>query len=196
MQVWTVVLAWLLNVLGLSLALAIFEILIERQNGWASAANPKGWGRKLFGGSILSRVCEKPYLTVYHLVVFAVVVPLILWGELLLVESFGIGHPVFGPLFVSSQANLVMRVEGVALIPLLFLTAAWFSILVVEDALWFLLNWYYPKSMEDLLAGNIWWHTHWLTLGPIKLPRFYVTTPLVAVAFLVASLAPLWLSPR
>jgi hypothetical protein len=89
-----------------------------------------------------------------------------------------------------------MRVGGVGLIPLLFLTAAWFSILVVEDALWFLLNWYYPKSMEDLLSGNIWWHTRWLTLGSIKLPRFYVTTPIVAVAFLVASLSPLWMSPR
>jgi hypothetical protein len=196
MQVWMVVLAWFLNVLVLSLALAIFEILIEKQNGWASAANPNGWGRKLFGGSILSRVCEKHYLTVYHVFVFAVVVPMILWGELLLVESFGIGHPVFSRLFASSQAYWVMRVDGVALIPLLFLTAAWFSILVVEDALWFLLNWYYPTSMEDLLSGNIWWHTRWLTLGSIKLPRFYVTTPVVAVAFLVASLAPPWLSPR
>jgi hypothetical protein len=46
------------------------------------------------------------------------------------------------------------------------------------------------------LSGNIWWHTRWLTLGSIKLPRFYVTTPVVAVAFLVASLAPPWLSPR
>lgn len=188
--------AWFLNVLGLSLVLAIFEILIERQNGWASAADPKGWGRKLFLGSVISRVCEKHYLTVYHVFVFALVIPMILWGELWLVASFGIGHPVFSRLVVAAQANLVMQVGGVALIPLLFLTAAWFSILVVEDALWFLLNWYYPKSMEDLLSGNIWWHTRWLTLGSIKLPRFYVTTPLVAAAFLVASLAPLWLSPR
>jgi hypothetical protein len=196
MQVWIVLLAWFLNVLVLSLLLAIFEILIERQNGWASKANPKGWGRKLFSGSLLSRVCEKHYLTVYHVFVFAVVIPLMLWGELWLVESFDIGHPVFGRLFVSSQANLVMRVGGVALIPLLFLLAAWFFILVVEDALWFLLNWYYPKSMEDLLSGNIWWHTRWLTLGSIKLPRFYVTTPLVAAVFLVASFAPLWIKPR
>jgi hypothetical protein len=196
MQVWTIVLAWVLNVLGLSLALAIFEILIEKQNGWASAANPKGWGRKLFGGSILSEVCEKPYLTVYHLFVFAVVLPMVLWGELWLVASLGIGHPVFSRLFAAARANLVMHVGGVALIPLLFLTAAWFSILVVEDALWFLLNWYYPKSMEDLLSGNIWWHTRWLALGSIKLPRFYVTTPLVAAVLLVASLAPLWMSPK
>jgi hypothetical protein len=195
MQPWIVVLAWCLNVLVLSLALALSEILLEKENGWASASNPKGGGRKLFGGSIISEICEKPYLTVYHLFIFLLVVPLILGGELLLVEFLGIGHPVFSRLFVGHATYLVMQVGGVTLIPVLFLTAAWFCIFVVEDLLWFLLNWYYPKSMEDLLSGKIWWHTRWLTLGSIKLPRFYLTIPLVAASFLAASLSPLWLSP-
>jgi hypothetical protein len=188
MQPWIVVLAWGVNVLVLSLALAIFEILIEKQNGWASASSPSGWGRKVFRDSIVSRICEKPYLTVYHLFVFVLVLPTILFGELLLAESQGIGHPVYSRLFAASGPYWVMRVGEVTLIPLLFLTAAWFLILAVEDILWFVFNWYYPKSMEDLLSGNIWWHTRWLTLGPIKLPRFYLTTPLLAVAFLTASL--------
>jgi hypothetical protein len=196
MQPWIVVLAWCLNVLVLSLALAIFEILFEKENGWASATNPKGAGRELFRGSIVAEICEKPYLTAYHLFVFSVIIPLILGGELLLVEALGIGHPVFSRLFVSPVAYLVMQVGGVKLIPLLFLTAAWFCILVVEDLLWFLLNWHYPKSMEDLFAGKIWWHTRWLTLGSIKLPRFYLTISAVAVFLLTASLSPLWLHPQ
>ncbi len=196
MQSWIVVLAWCLNVLLLSLALAIFEILLEKENGWASASNPKGAGRELFRGSIISEICEKPYLTAYHLFVFLLIIPLILGGELLLVEAVGIGHPVFSSLFASPAAYLVMQVGGVTFIPLLFLTAAWFCILVVEDLLWFLLNWHYPKSMEDLLAGKIWWHTRWLTLGSVKLPRFYFTISLVAVFFLTASLYPLWLLPQ
>jgi hypothetical protein len=196
MQPWIVVLAWCLNVLVLSLALAIFEILFEKEKGWASATNPKGAGRELFRGSIIAEICEKPYLTAYHLFVFSVIIPLILGGELLLVEALGIGHPVFRRWFVSPVPYLVMQVGGVKLIPLLFLTGAWFCILVVEDLLWFLLNWYYPRSMEDLLAGRIWWHTRWLTLGSIKLPRFYLTISLVAVFLLTASLSPLWLHPQ
>jgi hypothetical protein len=194
MQPWIVVLAWCLNVLVLSLALAIFEILVEKANGWASGSNPKGAGRELFRDSLISEICEKPYLTAYHLFVFLLILPLILGGELLLVETLGIGHPVFLSSLFAGSAHLAMQVGGVTFIPFLFLTAAWFLILVVEDLLWFLLNWHYPKSMEDLLAGNIWWHTRWLTLGSIKLPRFYVTISFVAVVFLTASLSPLWLT--
>ena len=190
MQRWIIVLAWCINVLVLSLALAIFEILIERQNGWASAANPGGWGRKLFAESIISRICEKPYLTVYHLFVFVIVVPAILFGEFLFVESSGIGRPVYGRLLDAPKWYVVVQMGGVTITPILFLLAAWFSILVVEDLLWFVLNWYYPTSMQDLLSGNIWWHTQWVSMGRIKLPRFYVTTPLVAVALLALSLSP------
>jgi len=195
MQLWTVVLAWCLNVLVLSLALAIFEIVVEKENGWASGTNPKRAGRRLFRGSFISEVCEKPYLTAYHLFVFLLLLPLVLVGELLLVQAIGAGHAVFGNLSVSPTNYLMMQVGGVTFIPFLFLTSAWFCILVVEDLLWFLLNWYYPKSMEDLLSGRIWWHTRWLTLGSIKIPRFYLTISLVAILFLAASLSPLWLTP-
>lgn len=193
MQPWIVVLAWCVNVLFLSLALALFEIFFEKENGWASAANPRGAGRKLFHGSLISDICEKPYLTAYHLFVFVLVLPLVLTGELWLVAAAGTGHSTLGSLFSSPASYLVMKIGGVAFVPILFFVAAWFSIFVVEDLLWFLLNWHYPRSMEDLLSGRIWWHTRWLSLGSIKLPRFYVTTSLVAVFFLAASLSPLWL---
>jgi hypothetical protein len=193
MQPWIMVMAWCLNVLVLSLGLAIFEILFEKENGWASATNPRRAGRELFRGSIIAAVCEKPYLTAYHLFVFLLIIPLILGGELLLLEAVGMGHPALSHWFVHPGDYLVMQVGGVTFIPFLFLAAAWFCILVVEDLLWFLLNWHYPKSMEDLLAGKIWWHTRWLTLGSIKVPRFYLTISLVAVFFLTASLMPIWL---
>jgi hypothetical protein len=184
MQPWVVVLGWCVNVLVLSLILAVFEILIERENGWASAANPNGWGRRLFSGSIISRICEKHYLTVYHVVMFALVVPCILVGELLLLPSAAAGHH----LFPAPKSYLVMLIGPVRVMPILFLGAAWFLILAVEDVLWFVLNWYYPSSMDDLLSGKIWWHTRWVTVGPINLPRFYLTTPLMAFALLTASL--------
>jgi hypothetical protein len=188
-----VVLAWCLNVVVLSLGLALFEIFIEKEKGWASGANPKVAGRKLFRGSVLSDICEKPYLTAYHLFVFGLIVPLILAGELGLVGAAAIEHPSLGIWFLSPANYLVMKIGGVAFVPILFFIAAWFCIFVVEDLLWFLLNWHYPCSMQDLLSGKIWWHTRWLTLGSIKLPRFYFTTALVAAAFLAASLSPLWL---
>jgi len=188
MQQWIVIFAWCGNVLVVSLALAIFEIVLERHNGWGSGLNPSGWGRKLFGESIISQICEKPYFTVYHLFTFLFIVPVLLVGELLLVNSLEIGHPVYSYLFLGSKPHFVMQVGEVRLIPLLFLTAGWLSILVVEDVLWFALNWHYPKSWAELLSGNIWWHTRWLNFGSIKLPRFYVTTQLLASAFLMASL--------
>ena len=190
MQLWVVLFAWCINVFVLSLALAIFEILIEKENGWASAIGPRGVGRRLFGGSIIATICEKPYLTAYHLLVFVFILPLILSSELLLLKSMVAANPGFGSLFVSPAAYLVMKVGGVTLIPLLFLIAAWLSVLVVEDFLWFLLNWYYPRSLDDLLSGKIWWHTRWLTVGSIKLPRFYLTTALGAALLLAASFSP------
>jgi hypothetical protein len=194
MQPWIVVLYWCINVLILSFALAIFEIVVEKENGWASGWNPRGAGRKLFSGSLVAEVCEKPYLTAYHLFVYVLIIPLILGGELLLMKSLGTGQPVFSRLTASPANHFVMNIGGVALIPILFLIAAWLSILVVEDLLWFLLNWYYPTSMSDLFSGKIWWHTRWLRLGPIKLPRFYVTTLIVAASLLGASFSPLLFS--
>ena len=58
---------------------------------------------------------------------------------------------------------------------------------MTEDFLWFALNWYYPESLQDLLAGDIWWHTQWVQMGHIKLPRFYIFTPVLVCIFLTAS---------
>jgi hypothetical protein len=71
-------------------------------------------------------------------------------------------------------------------VPLLSSIAAWLAICTVEDFLWFALNWYYPTSLHDLLSGKIWWHTRWVEIGRIKLPRCYVSALLLSCAFLAA----------
>jgi len=60
-------------------------------------------------------------------------------------------------------------------------------LLGAEDFLWFALNWFYPGSLKDLLSGNVWWHSRWVSLGATKLPRFYLSLPLLSALFLFAS---------
>jgi len=147
--------AWFLaNVFALSFLLAVFEISLEKDNGWGTGLGPF-WGKKFFENGIVARVCEKHYLTRYHLVMFCFIVPLVLYGEY----------------------------RWLKIAPLL-LVAAWLEIGVVEDFLWFLLNWHFPGSFRKLLAGGIWWHTAYLRVGPVKLPRFYFLSSLWAGACL------------
>ena len=179
MQVWIAVLIWIADVAVLSFCLAIFEILLEKQHGWAGTLNPSGWGKRIFAETFVAEICEKPYLTLYHPFMFAFVVPGILYGQLWISKH----------LLSASRLSLLIKASDGTLSSFLFLASIWFSILVVEDALWFVLNWYYPESWSDLLRGQIWWHTRWVTIGSIKLPRFYLITPLVAVALLAISLS-------
>jgi len=174
----TLTLAWLINVLVPGCALAIFEIVLEKDKGWASALNPAGFGRRLFEGSIVARLCEKPYITVYHVFMFTVVVPAIFLSEYMLLRSGAVDTQVFGKL-----GPFPCGPTGSAL----FIVSVWLCFLAVEDFLWFALNWYYPQSLRDLLSGRIWWHTRWLEFGWIKLPRFYVSLVALSILFLLAS---------
>ncbi len=174
------VLVWLASVAGISLAIALFEISIERNQGWCANFNPRGWGRKLFENSWLAGMAEKHYFTAYHFFMFLLVLPLMLVLEYFILRRAGAIHPVGPHSWVGSFGG-----SPVAL-PLFFL-AVWTSILTVEDFLWFALNWYYPGSLRQLLAGKIWWHTRWLKIGAIQIPRFYVPTQIAAVAILAAS---------
>ncbi|HEX3663224.1 MAG TPA: hypothetical protein VHU89_17435 [Acidobacteriaceae bacterium] len=158
----------------LSGILALIEIVIERDRGWASALDERGWGKKLLAGTAVVRWIDKPYVTAYHLLVFGVLLPIALWSQ----YRFGVlggfgpgphaGHPV---------------ADG------LFLFSAFLAICVFEDFLWFVLNWYYSDSLTDLLAGEIWWHTGWISLGSaVKLPRFYLSVGGIALGLLAISL--------
>jgi len=187
MKNWGLVVAWLANTLVLSLILAVFEIFLEKDKGWASGLNPSTWGRKLLKGSIIARLCEKPYITTYHIFVFLVVMPAIFLGEYLLLKKLGIGHPVSGNLLGASKPFLGMPLGELRFAPSLFLISVWLLLLGAEDFLWFALNWFYPGSLKDLLSGNVWWHSRWVSFGTTKLPRFYLSLPLLSALFLFAS---------
>lgn len=167
---------WTADVMLLSSVLAVFEIVLERDRGWGSALNERGWGRKLLAGNPLIRwVADKPYVTSYHLLVFGTLLPLVLWCQYRIGISLGFGS--------------ALR-SGHAVADLMFLFSAFLAICVLEDFLWFALNWYYPRGLADLLAGNIWWHTEWIPLGPsVQLPRCYLSAGSVAILALVGSFA-------
>lgn len=166
---------WLTNVTFLSAALAIIEIVIEKDRGWASSLSEAGLGRKLLAGTPAVRWIDKPWVTSYHLLVFGALLPLGLiaqhWiGALAgVVAPWNAGHPFAG---------------------LLFLFSEFLAICVFEDFLWFALNWHYPSSLADLFAGQVWWHTRWIPMGSsAKLPRCYLSVGAIAACLLVVSVA-------
>lgn len=166
---------WVTGVTLLSAALALVEIVIEKDRGWASSLNALGWGKKLLAGTPVVRWIDKPYITSYHLLVFGTLLPIVLWNQ------YRIGVLVG---FVSSG-----RTDH-PIAHLLFLFSEFLAICVFEDFLWFALNWYYPSSLTDLFAGDIWWHTRWVPVGPsVKLPRFYISVGAIALCFLAISVA-------
>ena len=172
MQPGVLLLTYLANVALLSLALALVEIVMEKGNGWGSGLNQRTWGRKLWQGSLIARLCEKQYVTLYHAVMFAMALPAVFITEYLVAVRIGV-------------------VQGSWLRGALFVAASWLLLCVLEDALWFALNWYYPGSWRDLIAGRIWWHTRWWRFGRIHLPGFYVWgLALSAVAMAMAVWRP------
>jgi hypothetical protein len=166
---------WAADVTVLSLILALIEIVLEKDQGWASTLNQRGWGRKFLEGTPLVRWIDKPYVTAYHLLVFGALLPIALWTQ------YRIGVlAAFGSTAHTSHAVA----DG------LFLFSAYLAICVFEDFLWFALNWYYPSSLTDLLAGEIWWHTGWVAVGrAARLPRVYLSVGAIALGLLAVSLA-------
>jgi len=166
---------WAADVTILSAILAVIEIVIEKDQGWASALNERGWGKKLLAGMTVLRWIDKPYVTAYHLLVFGALLPIVLWTQYRIGIFAGFGS-------ASHTSHVVADV--------LFLFSAFLAICVLEDFFWFALNWYYPSSLTDLLAGDIWWHTGWISLGPsVKLPRFYISVGGIAICLLAISFA-------
>lgn len=173
-QLFAKIVLWAADVTFLSAILALIEIVIEKDQGWASTLNERGWGKRLFAGTPLVRWIDKPYVTAYHLLVFGALLPIVLWTEYQIGVLAGFGG--------ASGGHPIADV--------LFLFSAFLAICVFEDFLWFALNWYYPSSLADLLTGNIWWHTGWIRLGPsVQLPRVYISVGAIAVCLLATSIA-------
>ena len=170
-------LLWFVDVALLSPTVAIFEIILEKDKGWATCFSQRGWGTRFFEGTLIARICEKPYLTAYHLLVFPVIVPVLLIAQISAIDYYLV--PKWGG---------SMQIENAWAVQFLLLGAIWFSFISVEDFLWFALNWYYPGSLRRLLSGQVWWHTRWLGFGRLKLPRFYLSSQALAILFLLTSI--------
>lgn len=173
-QIFEKIAVWAADVTILSVVLALIEIVIEKDQGWASSLNDSGWGKKLLAGTPAVRWIDKPYVTAYHLLVFGALLPLVLWMQ------YRIG--VFGGMGSAPRAHHPIA-DG------LFLFSAFLAVCVVEDFLWFALNWYYPSSLADLFAGEVWWHTGWVAVGrSVKLPRVYLSVGAIALGLLAVGL--------
>jgi hypothetical protein len=181
--------SWSVDVVILSAVVALFEIGLERDEGWASGLSQNRLGRRLWQGSLFVHLLEKPYLTAYHFLMFGGVVPLILATQCALIRHVWVGRT-----FIVRNSGILMvwQVGSAMFSPLFASVAAWLAICTIEDFLWFALNWYYPKSLQDLLSGNIWWHTQWVQLGQVKVPRFYIFTPALACVVLTVSACMTW----
>jgi hypothetical protein len=66
-QQWLYLVEWLVEVILISTALALWEVVLEKNEGWASALNERGWGKRVLAGSLLARIFEKRYFTLYPL---------------------------------------------------------------------------------------------------------------------------------
>ena len=134
---------YILNILLFALPLALFEINLEKDQGWGGGfPRDKWYGKSSLKGTGLDRFLTK--LTNfesplnYHLIIM-----------FLFVAVFVLEY-----LFASHNILLIL--------------AAFFGVNFFADIFWFSFNWYFD-SFRQLLKGphgSISWHKHWLKIGP------------------------------
>lgn len=161
---------YLANVFVIAIPFAIFEIWLERfKSGWGGEFHNQYWGktvRKNFGLQVYTR---------YHQIAFFRVLPSILLVEFLMFWIYaGSGFWVFD-------------IAGVKIVPIMFLLSVWIGVTLIEDFLWFALNWHHRGALKRLLSGDVSWHVGWVNLTKsIKLPRKYFEFMIVVFILLVA----------
>ena len=156
---------FLLNVLIISIPVALFEIWIEKEKGWGAGLPKDRWygaviGEKSVVMKNVARSIGVPYFFGYAIFMYFLLIPAILILEYLLY----IPHP-------------------------LFLVAVYVAILAIEDFSWFVLNPYF-NSLRELLKGpygSIWWHKRWIPISSSKyLPASYFLSAIsVSVLLLI-----------
>lgn len=154
---------YFLNVIAITLLCAIFEIIIEKDNGWGGALDKKRWYGKIVGTEsrvmkFLAESAGVPYFFGYAIAMYFVFVPTILLGQ-----YFFLDQSIF------------------------LFAAIYFSVLAIEDFTWFLLNPYF-HSLQELLKGpngSIWWHKKWIKISDIYLPQSYLAAVLLVIIFLI-----------
>jgi hypothetical protein len=164
---------YLWNVLAIAFPLALFEIWLERfKSGWDGEFTSRFWGKKIRIG-FLNKVFEKAYITPYHFIMFGAIIP-----ALMVVQYAWLVH-------LAGRNSLVMEFWDLKIVPLIFLPAVWLGNAVLEDFLWFALNWHFPDALRKLFRGEFKWHTKWVVVGKGMVPRFYLTTPGLVIVLLV-----------
>ncbi len=155
------------NVVVIALPLAIFEIWLERfKTGWGGEFKSRFWGRKI-EIRWLNKIFGFLAISVYHLVMFGLVLPAIYLSEYLVLAHLAGSH------------SWVISFNGYTLVPLIYFVGLWIGVSVMEDFLYFLLNWHFPNALRRLFRGEATWLAYWDTESKIQIPNNYICGPLV-----------------
>lgn len=157
-----------LNILLFALPLALFEINLEKKNGWGSAFPKNKWYGKSFIegtkiGNVLTKLTRLESPLNYHVII------MILFAVVFLSELL-YGH---------KNIFLVL--------------SCFFGVNFFADLFWFSFNWHFD-SMKQLLKGpngSIFWHKGWLKFSRNSyLPTVYPTWLALSIIFFI--IAQLW----
>ncbi|MDO8659133.1 MAG: hypothetical protein Q7K54_00875 [Candidatus Parcubacteria bacterium] len=157
---------YVLNILIIALPFSIFEIFIEKNNGWGSGWSKDKWYAKPFlpNNSIvklLIKILKIESPLNYHFFVFTIFLPIIF-----LLEYFYLANNI------------------------LLMIASFIGVVLFEDFFWFLFNWNFD-SLKQLLKGpngSIWWHKRWIKVSNnYYLPASYFPTLILSVFLLLLS---------
>lgn len=144
-----------LNILLFALPLALFEINLEKDQGWGGGFPKDKWYGKSFIkgtklGKILSKITEFESPLNYHLVIMTLFVV------------------VFVSEYIYGSHNIFL------------LLSCFFGVNFFADLFWFSFNWHFD-SMKQLLKGpkgSIAWHKSWTKISrdlyiPSKYPLWF-----------------------
>lgn len=161
---------YLANVLAVAFPLALLEIWLEKyKTGWNGEFRNQFWGHKIYN-KFICVIFQKTYVSVYHVIMFAGVIPAIYLVEYLLLRERATEH------------GWIITVWSVRFIPALYFPALWLGVATLEDFLWFALNWRFPHALRRLTSGEMTWHTKWIKITPsVKVPDFYLTVPILII---------------
>jgi len=146
---------WLL--FSIAVALAIFEIQIEGQNGWARnlpcwRAAPDSLVQKIYGALMNDKPCDGFHLSEVALLVLMFHLPF-----------------VFGKKWDKSTECEIL--------------ASFFTMSICWDFLWFIFN---PAfGWEKFDASYIWWHKYWI--GAFPKDYYGGMVPIILLVFVASS---------
>jgi hypothetical protein len=154
-----------LNIILFALPLALFEINLEKSQGWGGGFPKDKWYGKSFIrgtklGAILTKITKLEAPLNYHVII------MILFPTVFTLE------------YIFSSQNIWLII------------ACFWGVNVCADFFWFAFNWHFD-SFKQLLKGpngSIAWHKSWVKIGPqLYLPTVYPLWLALSILFFVAS---------